>query len=301
MERSVLTVRFSVLYPKSYEGSPRESAQAPDFFPDLNLDQVVDTMAAGKEEYSLKPLFYAYPRDPDTITYRHAVFRDPEDPKLFETMKSFERRMRSVREHLVQANKRQYELQREPWFLEAVELYCEGVADFGESLNGLDIKSDGQRELRKYLAEYVSSEAFKRLRGETKNLGADLSILRYCVLINGNGFTVRKYEGEIDYSAEVEDTFDRFKQGEVNNFLIKIPDWPDMNHIEAKILEFLSLLFPEVFTRLADFCAKNAEFMDAAITDFDREIQFYVAYLEHIRTIKRVGLGLLLPEHRREG
>lgn len=172
---------------------------------------------------------------------------------------------------------------------------------FGESLNGLDIKSDGQRELRKYLAEYVSSEAFKRLRGETKNLGADLSILRYCVLINGNGFTVRKYEGEIDYSAEVEDTFDRFKQGEVNNFLIKIPDWPDMNHIEAKILEFLSLLFPEVFTRLADFCAKNAEFMDAAITDFDREIQFYVAYLEHIRTIKRVGLGLLLPEHRREG
>jgi hypothetical protein len=286
---------FSVLYPKSYEGSQRESAQAPDFFPDLNLDQFVDTLAAGKAEYSLESLFYAYPRDLDTIIYRHAVFQDLEDPKLFATVKSFERRMRSVREHVVQANKRHYALQKERWFLEAAELYCDGTAEFTDSMNGLELKSEGLRDLRSYLSEYVSSEAFEGLRVETKGIRADLSKLHYCVLINGNTFTVREYEGEIDYSAEVEDTFDRFKQGEVNNFLLKMPDSPDMNHIEAKILDFVSLLFPEVFARLAGFCATNAGFMDATIADFDREIQFYVAYLEHIRMIERVGLGFCFP------
>jgi hypothetical protein len=49
--------RFSVLYPRSYEGASRESAQVPDCFPDLNLDQVIDTMSAGKVEYFLESLY----------------------------------------------------------------------------------------------------------------------------------------------------------------------------------------------------------------------------------------------------
>jgi DNA mismatch repair ATPase MutS len=116
------------------------------------------------------------------------------------------------------------------------------------------------------------------------------------VLINGSTFTVRKYEGETDYSAELGETFDRFKQGNVKDFLIKISDAPDMNHIEARILDFVSLLFPEVFARLAGFCATNADFLDATIADFDREVQFYIAYLEHIRTMRRVGLRFCYPE-----
>jgi hypothetical protein len=103
--------------------------------------------------------------------YRHAVFRDLEDTKVFETIKSFEGRMRSVREHLIQASKRHYELQRERWFLEAVELYCDGLADFSESMKGLVIRSDGLMDLRGYLGEYVSSEAFAELRGRRRVSG----------------------------------------------------------------------------------------------------------------------------------
>jgi hypothetical protein len=40
-----------------------------------------------------------------------------------------------------------------------------------------------------------------------------LSAVRYCVLIKGSAIRVRKYESEIDYSADVEDTFKKFKEG----------------------------------------------------------------------------------------
>jgi DNA mismatch repair protein MutS len=267
----------------------------PDCFVDLNLDQVINTLSVGKEEYSLKPLFYASPRDIDTIAYRHAVFQDMEDERAFAAIKSFERRMRSVREHVIQANKRHYQLQKERWFLEAVEFYCDGIANFAENMKDLEVKSVAFKDLREYLSGYITSQAFTVLREETKHIRADLTALHYCVLINGNKLTVREYEGEIDYSAEVGGTFDRFKQGEVKNYLLEIPDSRDMNHVEAIILDFVALLYPDVFARLAGFYATHADFLDATISEFDREIQFYVAYLEYIQTIKRVGLSFCYP------
>ena len=56
--------------------------------------------------------------------------------------------------------------------------------------------------------------------------------------------TVSKYEGEADYSAEVEATFAKFKQGAVRDYLSKFSDYPDMNHVEAQILDLVARLAP---------------------------------------------------------
>ena len=76
-------------------------------------------------------------------------------------------------------------------------------------------------------------------------------------LIRGSGFTVRKYEGETDYSAEVEETFAKFKQGAVNDYKVKFSTNLDMNHIEAKIVEFVAKLHPELFAAWTHFCTEN--------------------------------------------
>jgi DNA mismatch repair ATPase MutS len=149
---------------------------------------------------------------------------------------------------------------------------------------------------REYVKNYTESEHFTSLLAETTQLQADLSTVQYCVLIQGNSFKVRKYASEIDYSAEVEETFEKFKQGAVKDYRVKFPTEPDMNHIEAKILDFVAQLYPDIFLHLDNYCAKNSNYLDETIAVFDREIQFYIAYLEYITLFKRMGLKFCYPQ-----
>jgi DNA mismatch repair protein MutS len=93
----------------------------------------------------------------------------------------------------------------------------------------------------------------------------------------------------------VEKTFEKFKQGAVKDYRVEFSDWPSMNHIEANILEFVAQLYPKVFSNLELFCEKNKGYLDETIGTFDREIQFYVTYLEHIAILKRKGLKFCYP------
>ena len=97
------------------------------FFVDLNLDQIVAAITAGKEEYDLAPFFYAPLRDIDAVLYRHEVMRDLEDAGLLAQINSFAQALRSMRETLKQAEKRHYRRQKEALFLDAVDAYCGAV------------------------------------------------------------------------------------------------------------------------------------------------------------------------------
>lgn len=69
-----------------------------------------------------------------------------------------------------------------------------------------------------------------------------------------------------------------------------------MSHVEAKILEFVAKLYPEPFAALDGFCAQHPTFLDPTLQAFEREIQFYVAYLDFIAGLKRDGLPFCYPE-----
>jgi DNA mismatch repair protein MutS len=70
----------------------------------------------------------------------------------------------------------------------------------------------------------------------------------------------------------------------------------DMNHIEAKILEFVARINPEPFSRLLDYCARHAHFVEDSMAAFDREVQFYIAYLNLTAKLERAGLPFCLPK-----
>ena len=121
--------------------------------------------------------------------------------------------------------------------------------------------------------------------------------IRPCVLIREGSFTVRNFHDEPDYSAEVEATFDKFKQGVVADYLAKYSNAPeDMNHIEAKILELVARLNPEPFSRLLDYCARHPRFIDDSIAVFEREIQFYLRCLNLTAKLEHAGLQFCLPQ-----
>ena len=288
------TTFHSILFERP-EDRGEERREPPAFFADLNLDQIIDTITAGKAEYDLRPLFHAPLNTIDAIQYRHQVMQDLEDGALLRCIHLWAQRMRAMRDRLAKTDKLYYTRQKAALFMDAVARYCDAVTGLAADLARIDVTSRGLLAFREYLGTYAESRGFTSLLAETQQIQHDLSAIRYCVLIHGDAITVRKYNGETDYSTDVLDTFERFKQGAVKDYTVTFPTELAMNHIEAQILEFVAQLFPEAFQRLDHFCAAHREFQDDRIRGFDREIQFYVAYLEYVQRFQEAGLHVCYP------
>ncbi len=285
----------SILFERAAERKHAETIEPPECFGDLNLDQIVDAVTAGKQEYNLNPFFYAPLRDVEAIHYRHEIFRALENAALLETIQGFAKKMRAVREHLEQAAKLYYKYQKEKWFLDAAQIYCDAVKQLAAELAQFDLRARGLLAFREFLTDYVGTDSFRVLGDETQLLRADLGAIRYTIHIKANRVQVRKYEEETDYSAEVEETFAKFKQGAVKDYRAKFPNWQEMNHVEAQVLTGTAQMYPEIFARLDNFYARHQKFLDETVRAFDREIQFYLASLEHRARFQRAGLSFCYP------
>jgi DNA mismatch repair protein MutS len=285
----------SILFGQPGAGSGVDGLEEPDFFVDLNLDQLLRSMTAGREQYELRPFFYAPLHEVDAVRYRHEALRDLEKREVLESVNRFAETMQRMREHLVQVQKLHYRLQKQAWFLDAAEIYCGAVRALAEELAVRDVTSRGFHRLRHYLAEYAASERFASLAAETQALKAALAGIRYAVRIHGPRVTVSRYEGEPDYSAEVEETFARFKQGAAQSHLVKLPEYAEMDHVEAQIADLVAKLYPDVFGRLAGYCTRHRDYLDQTIGRFDREVQLYLAYLELIGRFRAAGLPFCYP------
>lgn len=285
----------SILFERAEASVKKETPEEPAFFADLNLDQVIDAITAGKQEYNLKPFFYTPLKDVATIRYRQEIMQDLENETLFDAVKSFARKMQTMRIHLALTDRLYYKYNREGWFLEAVGAYCDAVNCLARDLSLVDVRSRGFLTFREHLTHYASSDRFTSLVAETQRLKTDLSAVKYCLLIKGNRISVRRYESETDYSLEVEKAFEKFEQGVVKDYRVKYRTDTGMSHVEAKILDLVAQLYPDVFSSLDDYCAANGDYLDEKVAIFNREVQFYVAYLEYIAILKRAGLKFCYP------
>jgi DNA mismatch repair protein MutS len=272
-----------------------EVSAEPDYFADLNLDQVLAALTTGREEYDLEPIFHAPLRDVETVRYRHEVLRDLREGSVLASIRRFAEGMRTTRNYLTQAGDRHYHFEQERWFLDSATTYCASVRDLAEELGSLGVASRALRSLAAYLDGYVGSDAFASLEAEALAVEEALREVVYAVHINGSRVTVAAYEGEQDYSAEVEETFARFQQGAVKSYAVELRDRPQMNHVEGQILDLVAQLNADPFGALDAFCSRHSNFLEPTIVGFDREVQFYVAYLELISPLERAGLPFCFP------
>ena len=287
----------SILFQEPGGDSKTETLEAPAFFGDLNLDQIVEAITADWKDYNLTPFYFARLNDLEAVAYRQEVMRDLEDKDVMQAVKSFSGQVRTMREHLEQGKKiHYYKYAMERRFLGAVQIYCEAVKRLSQELSAFDLKSRGLRAFLGYLMEYVGSASFRNLVTELEKLKSDLSAIRYCLLLKDGSVTVRHYDGESDYSAAVEETFQKFRRESLTHYRVELRRWEGMNHIEAQVQDRVALLYPEIFAGLDGFCAAHAEYLDPTIVRFDREIQFYVAYLTYIEKFRRAGLSFCHAE-----
>ncbi|MGZ6695745.1 MAG: MutS-related protein [Solirubrobacteraceae bacterium] len=284
----------SILFDEAHGGALVE--QEPAFFADLNLDQVIGAITAGREEYDLKPFFYTPLDRVDAIAYRHDVLRDLQGSALREAVESFATKMRARRRCLARAAELRHRYQSERWFLDAAELYGDAVSALSRDLASIDLRSRGVTAIRDHLAAYARSAAFTALLADTARLRDQLAAVRYRLQIFGNSVTVSRDEEDTDYGAEVAATFERFRQGAVKYYRVDFREPVHMNHVETGVLDRVALLHPETFSALDAFRERHRDHLDDTVAAFDREVQFYLAHLEHIARLREGGLPFCYPQ-----
>ncbi len=286
----------SLLFPPGQEDASAQDLQPPSCFTDLNLDQIVSVVTAGRREYHLDVFFFAPLNDPETIAYRQAVAQDLEQPQVWEKIQTFAQQMRQAQRYLRLVDELEYPYHKAGWFLESARQYVEAVRVLSEGLAEAPLASQGWQDFRDYLQAYLASDEFRTLEADIQTTKAALRTVQYCVHIQGDSVRVRRCEDEVDYTAEVERTFAKFKQGDVKDYRTPTYSRTSMNHVEAQILDCVVKLYPEVFAQLDAFQSRHAEFLDAVVMRMAREVQFYVAYLSFIAPLKAEGLPFCYPQ-----
>lgn len=275
----------------AFDDNPAE----PSCFRDLNLDQIVAAATAPKPDYDLVPFFRAPVSDTADILYRQAIFRDLERPEVRATLDTLAEGMRALRANRRQIDKIRYERERQAWFLDGVLLYDEAIRGFAAAFSASELTSAGLAAFRDYLAAYAEEERFTRLASAASDLKRQLASVSYCVYLIGSHVHVGSLDDEPDFTEEVLGVFAKFKEADAKDHRAKLRDGGQMNHVEARILDLVVQLQPDLFGRLDAFVAANADFIDATIAAFDREVQFYLAWLDHIAPLRAGGLAFCYP------
>lgn len=267
-----------------------------DLFVDLNLNQIINAVVSEKEdEYHLKTFLHMPLQFKDDILYRQEIMQDLEDSRLFRFIQLFAKGMHDMREQLPQEKKHYYKYQGERLFLDAAKLYCDIVRELADNLSLINLQSRGFLALREYVNGYIQSERFTVLCNEAEKLLNELSAVRYCVLVKGLHIEILPFRAEADYTKEVEQTFQKFSRGSTKDYHAQYSFSQDMNHVEAAMLEGVAQLYPELFKNLENFSVTHSNYADETITVFDREVQFYVSYLDYVSKLKESGLPFCYP------
>lgn len=290
----------SILYPAGQE--PEFCREEPDCFRDLNLDQVFAPILKKEEKYDLGLYFYTPLHSRSAVLYRQDVLKDLEKKPAYEAFQEFSGEIYALGRYMETC--REDAESRDPWkdnylnegrILQFAERYCRAVEQLLEKTGCRRPESAGLTGFLDFLQAYAASENYQKMSGQVRNLRSRFSALRYCMMIHNGTIRVKKYEGEEDLSRQVVRLFEKFRQGDVEDYRQKFSDEPHANHVEAGVLSCLSRIFPEEFRDLDRFCREFLNFIHPVISRFSREIRFYLSWLNYISEMEEYGLPACCP------
>lgn len=306
----------SILFCKT---EPEPVAPASDLLKDLNIGQVIEGLTAGKRDYRLDQWFLMPLASAEEMEYRHAVFRDCMIPENIAAFQEFAKGMKEVRHFFFEMEQNEYEKAKEECFLEMSLAYCSCLETLKETLKTLSFSSEALTAFKQYLDEYAGSSSFSEMKREAESVWAELSDVEYIIRIDGTEIAVdlpaekkrekrrenqtdkagKEQEGaspeEPDYSSEIKQFFSRFHTGKLSAYRFKMEEHR-INDLETEILNLVVGLYPETFGKLHAFKERYGDLLSKDILLFDREIQFYLSYLEVAEVLEKKGLMLCLPE-----
>lgn len=262
---------------------------------DLLVNGLTGRLTERRQEYQLDDWFTTLVPAAD-VAYRHEVFRDLTSRELRAGLNAFSQGMRHVRRILGMVAKLHYAHEKQRWFLEVSRDYVQTVRDLGETLHAASLRASALQGLATWVEDYLASPEFGTLSSETSQLFERFGDIEYRVRIHGDWVEVRPVDPEEPPLApQVLSTFARFRQEAPKSYLQQIRDPGSMDHVEAAIASFVARLYPDEFATLTRFCSRHNPLVSPTLKQVERELQFYLAYLDLVDATANSGVTWSLP------
>lgn len=289
-------VRFgSILF--ADQQAREEEVPQPDYFVDLSLDQIIAGAIEGRDHYRLATFFHRPLSSLEDVGFRQAVVSDLQREEQHAAVSAFAAAMQQMRDRLARADKHRHHLQKQASLIEAACAYCDGLAQFEADMNAHPPQSQGMGLWRTYLAAHLAAEPFQTMRARAHDVLDALAGVRFTIMIRDLHVRIDPFDGQADYGAMIAESYARFAQGGEGAFSFRSEGGDELNYIEGRILDEVARAFPEPFGALKSFVTDyGLHFYDDLVASFDREIQFYIAYLDWIAPLRDGGLAFCLPE-----
>jgi len=296
---------YSILFPykETENWQAYKNANMPDYFEDLNIDQVVGNILKGKEKYKLNAHYCCTLTDAYVINYRLDIMKDLENKDLFAAMQKFAENMSNVWEYMGQCKHATAKAQKEKWHMDSAELYVNTLLYLCEVLQKCEVKSQGFTTLRDTLENHISGEDFTSLSLQVKKLANEFAVLKYGLTVKvsegiGKGVVVNKYSEDQEqpntFIHELNETFKKINEQDFSPGIeLFTGQW--INPLEIQILNRIVDANKPLYKQLTEFFNKYPVFVDPMIARFENEIQFYLAFIEFAEKIKETGITFTYP------
>ena len=292
----------SILFPTAESRDLPLNAEEPAFFKDLHLGPLVSQASQSREGVDLRAYYYTMLRDPAVIRYRQEILTELEDPAANKAVSAFTETVFYIRRFLKQFRDswnrpellHDHLLEQGKLMHSAVQ-YCGAIRALKDYFRENPPRSEGFRRFSAFLSAFTEEGRFRKFAADTAALREKMDQVDYCLEIRGNTIRVEKYAGQEDFSASVTAMFEKFRQGEVQDYRHRVSEGPYCDETEEGILQLLAGLYPDEFRTLRAFCHEWFSFDEPLLLDFSNDVQFYLRWLDFIRPLKNCGLRFCCP------
>lgn len=281
-------------FKKQAEKKP-EDIMIPKYFYDLNLDQVVQNIMDHQKLYDIRRYYYEKAESED-MSYRLDVMRDIEKNDIFKSIEDFTISMRSAKGYLNYIPNVKNAAQKQKLKLDSALLYINSVIKFTGELDLEPVTSLGLEGMRDWLHSYIESEDFRLFRENTEQLMKQFYDMKYNIRIKRDRIIIEQGFIEEDYCKQLQEIFGK-DSGE--DFYYHSSPFTSvmLSPLEEKIIAILKKTYKQTFQDLEEYDKKYDNFMDSILTDFETEVQFYIAFREYRDEMMQMNFHFCYPEY----
>lgn len=252
---------------------PVREALMPNFFNDLNLDQVVYKINSLRKHYDIKKLYYMMADSRETLAYRRSVYSELKRPEAYKVLCDFSDKMKQARDFLAYSEEVDFKPQKNVLLVSAAYFYCDAVELFAGLKS--DAENSGFYETVRLAGEYAASADYRKFSEKTRKLYGEISGLFYRISLKRDRFSVKEEKSGKNYFDKIQRAFPHAcDTGFESPFLHR----KTLSHLETEAYTVLADKHQSLIKDCEEFALAYKDFLSEDFANLEYELQLYISF-----------------------